>query len=53
VAAEAVISVLIENFRFYPSGKDIYWQMSIVTFPTVGKSSQVAELPLVVEKICV
>ncbi|KAI0086779.1 cytochrome P450 [Irpex rosettiformis] len=48
---KVILSVLLEKFRFSRSSKEIYWNLSLVTFPTVGKTNPKSQLPLVVEKL--
>lgn len=45
---EVILSVLLEKFRFSRSNKEIYWNMSFISFPTVGKTDDKSQLPLVV-----
>ena len=47
--AEVVLSVLLETFKFYPSGKDIAWNRAPVNYPTVGRESRTPSMPLRVE----
>ena len=47
---EVVLSILLESFRFMPSGKDIVWNRGNVTFPTVGRDADKATLPLKVRR---
>ena len=44
--AEAVLFVLLQHFKFEPTGKPIAWNLAAVQYPTVGKESPVPELPL-------
>ncbi|KAI0086773.1 cytochrome P450 [Irpex rosettiformis] len=46
---KVILSVLLEKFRFSRSSKEIYWNLSLVTFPAVGKTNPKSQLPLVVE----
>lgn len=46
---EVVLSILLESFRFSPSGKDVVWNRAGVNFPTVGRESETPSLPLRVE----
>lgn len=48
---EIVLNVLLHSFRFSPSKKadEIVWNVAAVRYPTVGKKSMKAELPLKVE----
>ena len=47
---EVVLSLLIESFRFAPSSKEIYWQMTTVATPTVVGEGGKVQLPLLVSK---
>ncbi|KAI0684489.1 cytochrome P450 [Cytidiella melzeri] len=51
IEMKITLSVLIENFKFSLSDKDIYWNMSLVVFPTVGKTDEQSQLPLMVESL--
>ena len=46
VAAEAVLFVLLQRFRFEPTGDPIAWNSAPVQYPTVGKVSEDPALPL-------
>ncbi|KAJ3479304.1 hypothetical protein NLI96_g9146 [Meripilus lineatus] len=46
---KVVLSVLLKNFRFSPSGKKIVWNLGPAKYPTVGRESTHAELPMKVE----
>ena len=46
--AEVVLVMLLAKFTFAPSGKDIYWNLAPIQFPTVGKESPQPQLPLMV-----
>ncbi|GLB40488.1 putative cytochrome P450 family protein [Lyophyllum shimeji] len=46
---KVVLSTLVSQFRFSPSDKDIFWQMSGIVTPTVKGSSLLTQLPLKVE----
>ncbi|KAF9565114.1 cytochrome P450 [Agrocybe pediades] len=49
---KVILSLLIENFRFSLSDKEIYWQMFGVSAPTVRNSAESgSQLPLIVERI--
>ncbi|KAI0086777.1 cytochrome P450 [Irpex rosettiformis] len=48
---KVILSVLLEKFRFSRSSKEIYWNLSFVTFPTVGKTNPKSQLPLVVKAL--
>ena len=43
--AEVVLSVLLANFTFAPSGKEIRWNVAGIQYPTVGMNL-VPELPM-------
>ena len=44
--AETVLCVLLQHFKFEPTGKPIAWNFAAVQYPTVGKESTFPELPL-------
>ena len=44
--AEVVLSVLLSKFTFEISDKEILWNVGSVWYPTVGRESNVPELPL-------
>ncbi|RPD79156.1 cytochrome P450 [Lentinus tigrinus ALCF2SS1-7] len=46
VEMKAVLFVLLQHFKFEPTGKPIAWNFAAVQYPTVGKESPVPELPL-------
>ncbi|CCM02690.1 uncharacterized protein FIBRA_04796 [Fibroporia radiculosa] len=46
---KVVLSVLLSNFRFHLTDKPIEWNVAPVRYPTVGKASDVPQLPLKVE----
>ncbi|KAJ7170583.1 cytochrome P450 [Mycena crocata] len=46
---KAVLSLLVERFKFSPSEKDITWQMSSLAVPVVEKESSLPQLPLKIE----
>jgi hypothetical protein len=48
---EVVLSVLLSEFRFLPSEKEIVWEMSAITIPTVKGQPKQPQLPLKVEKL--
>ena len=49
---EVVLCLLIESFRFSPSGKEVVWNMAALAIPTVPSSgSSTPQLPLCVEKV--
>ena len=48
---EVVVAVLVANFTFEPSGKDIVWNHAGVAYPTVGRESKTPEMPLKVSAI--
>ena len=48
---EVVLSLLIESFRFAPSKKEIYWQMTTIATPTVVGEDGEVQLPLLVSKV--
>ncbi|KAG6861366.1 hypothetical protein C0995_001099 [Termitomyces sp. Mi166 len=48
---KVVLSTLISQFRFYPPEKEITWQMSAITTPTLKDSPETPQLPLMVELV--
>ena len=44
--AETVLFVLLQHFRFEPTGKSIAWNYAAVQYPTVGTENPDPELPL-------
>ena len=48
---EVVVAVLVANFTFEPSGKDIVWNHAGVAYPSVGRESKTPEMPLKVSAI--
>lgn len=46
-----VLSLLVESFRLAPSDKEIFWQMTSLTTPTVVGEGGRAQLPLKVSKV--
>ena len=46
--SEVVLAVMLRDFKFSLGEKEIYWNMSFITFPTVGKNDDKSQLPLVV-----
>lgn len=43
---EVVLSALVSKFRFAPSEKDIFWEMTIITTPTAKGTPGGAKLPM-------
>jgi len=56
-STEVILTLLLKEFRFSPSSKQIHWQMFNIATPTVlqaegsGKSSVAGQLPLIVERV--
>ncbi|EKM49765.1 uncharacterized protein PHACADRAFT_265429 [Phanerochaete carnosa HHB-10118-sp] len=48
---KVVLAVMLHSFRFHPSDKEIYWNLASVNYPSVGKESTKAEMPMKVEAI--
>ncbi|KAF8896762.1 cytochrome p450 [Gymnopilus junonius] len=49
---KVIISILIESFRFFPSGKKVVWHMHGVVRPVVpALSDNTPQLPLIIEKL--
>ena len=46
VLSEVVLSVLLSKFTFEMSDKEILWNVGSVWYPTVGRESNIPELPL-------
>ncbi|KZT10168.1 cytochrome P450 [Laetiporus sulphureus 93-53] len=44
-----VLSVLLSTFKFALTDKDIFWNVAIVWYPTVGQDTIKAQMPLKVE----
>ena len=51
LAAEVVLSLLIESFEFTPSNKEIFWQMSKLMTPIVVGEGTRPQLPVVVKLV--
>ena len=52
LATGIAIAQLVMNFKFAPSGKDVYWQLAGVISPTVrGSTCARPELPVMVSRI--
>ena len=49
--AEVVLAVLISNFTFELSDKEIVWNNAGVAYPSVGRESKKPELPLKVSPL--
>ncbi|KAM5533689.1 hypothetical protein V8D89_012656 [Ganoderma adspersum] len=49
---KVVLAVLIANFTFEPSCKDIVWNNAGVAYPSVGRESKTPEMPLKVSAMC-
>ncbi|GJE97651.1 cytochrome P450 [Phanerochaete sordida] len=48
---KVALAVLLRSFRFRPSEKEIFWNLSGVSFPTVGEEGSKPMLPMKVEAI--
>ncbi|KAG6898657.1 hypothetical protein C0993_005327 [Termitomyces sp. T159_Od127] len=48
---KVILSILISQFRFYPAEKEISWQFSFITTPTLVDSPETPQLPLIVELV--
>ena len=46
VDTETVLFVLLQHFKFEPTGKPIAWNFAAVQYPTVGPESPEPEMPL-------
>jgi hypothetical protein len=51
MAAEVVLSLLIESFEFTPSEKEMFWQMSNIVSPIVVGEGTKPQLPMVVKLV--
>ncbi|KIK05286.1 hypothetical protein K443DRAFT_641813 [Laccaria amethystina LaAM-08-1] len=51
IEIKVVLSLLIEAFRFAPSKKEIFWQMTTVATPTVVGEGTKIQLPLHVSRV--
>ena len=51
IFAEVVLAVMLRSFKFLLSDKDIYWNVALVSYPTVGKVDTKEALPLKLEPI--
>lgn len=49
-STEVVLATLVKAFRFSPSDKEIFWQMSAIATPTVV-GSNAPQLPLIVSAV--
>lgn len=50
VVPEVVLALLVGSFRFQPSKKEIFWQMTGIATPTVKGGNGHSQLPLVMER---
>ncbi|EKM49766.1 uncharacterized protein PHACADRAFT_214286 [Phanerochaete carnosa HHB-10118-sp] len=48
---KVVLAVMLRSFRFLPGDKEIYWNLAGINYPSVGKESAKAEMPMNVEAI--
>ena len=51
ILAEVVLAVMLRSFKFLMSDQDIYWNVALVSYPTVGKVDMKEALPLKLEPI--
>lgn len=51
ILTEVVLAVMLRSFKFSLSDKDIYWNVGIVSYPTVGKVDTKGTMPLKLEVI--
>ena len=51
--AEVVLAVMLRSFKFHSTGKDIYWNLAGVSYPSVDKEPSTSEgvLPLKLEPL--
>ena len=45
-AIEVILSVLLSTFKFELSDKPIVWNVASVRYPTVGRESNVPQMPM-------
>lgn len=51
-STEVVLSILIANFRFSPSAKEVAWKMNGITAPALKDSSDKrVQMPMVVSLV--
>ncbi|KAF9820625.1 hypothetical protein IEO21_01328 [Rhodonia placenta] len=43
---KVVLSILLSTFTFAPSEKEVFWNIAGIQYPTVGRTSRKAEMPL-------
>ncbi|KAF8805234.1 cytochrome P450 [Phlegmacium glaucopus] len=48
---KVVLSLLVESFEFTPSKKEIFWQMTNITVPTVVGGGTRPQLPMIVKLV--
>ncbi|KAI0781643.1 cytochrome P450 [Irpex lacteus] len=51
IEMKVILTVLLDRLKFSLTKEDIYWNSSLVTFPTVGKIDHEPRLPLGVEPL--
>ena len=50
-ATETVLLVLLQNFKFEPTGKPIKWNLAAVQYPSVASEGREPALPLLVSAL--
>ncbi|KAJ3553545.1 hypothetical protein NM688_g3553 [Phlebia brevispora] len=48
---KVILAVLLTSFRFTPTGKEVYWNSAQVSYPTIGRESRKACMPLNVQPL--
>ena len=48
--AEVVLAVLLENFNFSPTDKEVWWNLCPVVYPTMSKDDAEPSLVLAVSR---
>ncbi|KAH9851068.1 cytochrome P450 [Lenzites betulinus] len=48
---KTVLLLMLQHFRFEPTGAPIVWNTAAVAFPTVGRESEIPALPLKVSRL--
>ncbi|KAJ3532760.1 hypothetical protein NM688_g7376 [Phlebia brevispora] len=46
-----ILAVLLSSFKFTSSGKDIYWNLADVSYPTIGREGRKPTMPLHVQHL--
>ena len=48
---EIILSLLLSNYSFEPTGKPVLWNLSAVVYPTMGSESEKPELLLKIKAL--